>query len=111
MSVRDINDVNYDEAVKTEQVSETVQGQPQPEPRERDNGEVTVNESKVKLDQPVLDPNHPLAVQVPEGVGARADEDELLSDRYAAGTAEDQFTAASTPPSKPKAKASADDKS
>ncbi len=31
---------------------------------------VPVNESRFDLDEPILDPNSPLAVQIPEGVGA-----------------------------------------
>lgn len=106
MSVRSIEEVKYDEAASAETVAETVQGQPQSAPREPDTGEVAVNESRLKVDQAILDPNHELAVQVPEGVGARADEDALLSEVYSAGTAEEQFAAADKASKKPAAKSS-----
>lgn len=93
MSVRSIDEVNYDEAVTVDKTAESVQGQPQAKPRELDDGKVAVNEFHITLDQPILDPNHPLAVQVPKGVGADGSEDEPLSERYAAGTPEEQFAA------------------
>lgn len=98
MAEHSINDVNYDEATTKVVVEETVQGQPQAKPRELDDGKVTVSETSIKLDTVILDPNHELAVQVPEGVGATStDRPNPLADAFAAGTAEEQFAAADKP--------------
>lgn len=105
MAEHSINDVNYDEAVSTNVVDEEVQGQPQAKPRPLDDGKVQVQETSVKLDQPILDPNHDLAVQVPEGIGATStDRPNPLADAFAAGAPEDQFAAASKPAPKAPAK-------
>ena len=96
MAEHSIDDVNYDEATSKVVVDETVQGQPQAKPRDLDDGKVTVRETAIKLDTVILDPNHPLAVQVPEGIGADTTGDpNPLADAFAAGTAEDQFAAGS----------------
>lgn len=56
--------------VQIDHREEQVQGQPQAAPRKADDGKTKVTETVVKTDKVVLDPNGPLAVQVPEGVGA-----------------------------------------
>lgn len=56
---------------------------------------VAVNESSFTPDEVILDPNGPLAVQIPEGVGADTSRNSLgLADTLAAGTPEAQFAAA-----------------
>lgn len=92
MAQHSINDVNYDEATTKNVVSEEVQGQPQSAAREPDDGKVQVSEVSVQLDTVILDPNHELAVQIPEGVGATStDRPNPLADALAVGTPEEQF--------------------
>lgn len=56
---------------------------------------VPVNEARFAVDEHILDPNNPLAVQIPEGVGADTSRHTLaMVDRLTAGTAESQFAAA-----------------
>lgn len=60
--------------VKIEHRDEVVQGQPQAAPRKADEGKTRVVETRVQTDRVILDPNDPLAVQVPEGIGASSDD-------------------------------------
>lgn len=102
MAANSIDDVNYDEAMTKQVVAEEVQGQPQSAPREPDAGKVQVSEVSVQTDTVILDPNHPLAVQVPEGIGATAtDRPNPLAEALDSGTAEEQFASASKPGAKP----------
>lgn len=56
---------------------------------------VPVNESRFTVDEHILDPNSPLAVQIPEGGGADTSRHTLgMVDTLLAGTAEAQFAAA-----------------
>lgn len=71
---------------------DTIIGQPQSQPREPHDGATRVHEVVVHTDRHILDPNDPLAVQVPEGTGASTvDQVVGLADSIAAGTAEEQF--------------------
>lgn len=89
MALKSIHDANYDEATTFEQVEEEVQGQPQTV-REPDDGKVTVRETRFQADTQIVDPNHPLAVQVlPEGstVGVQPPN----ADTWGLGTPEEQL--------------------
>lgn len=56
---------------------------------------VPVNEARFTADEHILDPNSPLAVQIPEGVGADTTRGGLgMVDRLTAGTPMAQFAAA-----------------
>lgn len=106
MAEHSISDVSYEKATSKVSVDEVVQGQPQAKPRDLDEGKVRVQETHVKLDTVILDPNHELAVQVPEGVGATStDRPNPLADAFEAGTPEEQFAgspASSEPRKAPK---------
>jgi hypothetical protein len=74
---------------------ETVIGQPQARPADPHDGATRVHEVVVHTDRHILDPNDPLAVQIPEGVGASTiDYSVGLADAMRAGTAEQQFAKA-----------------
>lgn len=56
---------------------------------------VPVNEARFVADEHILDPNSPLAVQIPEGGGADTTRNTLgMVDRLTAGTPMSQFAAA-----------------
>jgi hypothetical protein len=74
---------------------DTVIGQPQARANEPHDGTTRVTEIVAITDRHILDPNDPLAVQVPEGVGAStADHKSPLGEALKVGTAEAQFRAA-----------------
>lgn len=51
-----------------------------------------INEVAFQMDEPILDPNHELAVQVPEGVGADGTDVQIsLANALTQGTAESLF--------------------
>lgn len=107
--VRSINDVNYDEPTEFKADREVVQGQPQSKERQPDDGKVTVNESRFAADTVILDPNHELAVQIPEGVGADgAEEVRNMTFAHEGGVPEDAFKSEAPKKAEPK---KADDKS
>lgn len=67
-------------------VRETVRGQ--------DGSDVQVNESRFVLDEQILDPKSPLAVQVPEDAGVASI---ALADALSEGTVEEKFGTAAAP--------------
>lgn len=84
-----------DSPVTIDETKEEVQGQPQAQPADPHDGKTLVHEVVVHTDKVILDPNDPLAVQVPEGVGASTyGQAAPLGEALAAGTAEEQFAAA-----------------
>lgn len=101
-----------DSPVTIDHTEEEIQGQPQAQVREPHDGKVQVRETYVTTDVKILDPNDPLAVQIPEGVGASAvDRPNPLGEALAAGTPEEQFDnpqskqeISQTKPAGPKAK-------
>ena len=73
---------------------ETIIGQPQASASSPHDGATRVSEVVVITDRHILDPNDPLAVQVPEGVGASTySHESLLGEALKRGTAEEQFAA------------------
>lgn len=95
-----------DNPVNVEKTDEVIQGQPQAAQTEPHDGKVRVREVAVVTDEVITDPNSDLAVQVPEGVGARHDDfGNPLVEAHEAGTAEEQF-AAEEKSSKPASKKS-----
>lgn len=81
-----------DSPVEVTQVQEEVQGQPMAARPEPDDGVHLVHEVTVHTDRVILDPNDPLAVQIPEGVGASTvGHLSPLGEALQAGTAEEQF--------------------
>jgi FKBP-type peptidyl-prolyl cis-trans isomerase 2 len=95
MALKSINEANYDEATTFDRVEEEVQGQPQTT-RDPDDGKVTIRETRFVGDTQIVDPNHPLAVQVlPEGstVGVEP----ALAAAWNEGTPEEQFGGKSEP--------------
>ena len=57
-----------------------------------------INESAFIMDEQILDPDSPLAVQIPEGVGADGSSITLaLAETYAEGNVEDRFENGSAP--------------
>lgn len=95
--------------VKVEKVDEEQQGQPQAQNQEPHDGKVRVREVDVTTDEVILDPNSELAVQVPEGVGARHDDfGNPLVEAYEKGTADEQLSkeSESSPRSESKSKRS-----
>lgn len=84
---------NTDSPVQVSVREETVIGQPQAAAGEPHDGSTRVTEIVAVVDKPILDPNDPLAVQVPEGVGAStATHTSPLGEALKAGTAEEQLT-------------------
>lgn len=81
--------------VVIDETHEELQGQPQASVQEPHDGKTLVHEVRVHTDKVILDPNDPLAVQVPEGVGASTvGHLAPLGAALSAGTAEEQFAAA-----------------
>lgn len=81
-------------AVQVYERKDTIIGQPQSQPRDPHDGATRVHEVVVHTDKHILDPNSPLAVQVPEGSGASTVDYVVgLADSINAGTAEEQFRA------------------
>jgi hypothetical protein len=79
----------------------TIIGQPQATPQGPHDGATRVSEVVVVTDRHILDPNDPLAVQVPENTGASTySEDSPLGKALKKGTAEEQFAAAASPSGK-----------
>lgn len=110
--VRSINDVSYDEATTLKADREVVQGQPQAKQSEPDDGKVTVNESSFQADTQILDPNHELAVQVPEGSGADgAAEVRNMTQPFESGVPEDAFKSEAPKAEKPRRQSGEGEKS
>ena len=75
--------------------SDTIIGQPQATPPAPHDGSTLIREVVVHTDKQILDPNSPLAVQVPEGVGASTvGHESALATALRQGTAEEQFARA-----------------
>lgn len=73
-----------------DQVKEVIRGQ--------GGAAVAVNESRFVADQQILDPNSPLAVQIPEGVGADTTMSRpALADTLAEGHVEAKFGTSAAP--------------
>lgn len=73
-----------------DQVKEVIRGQ--------GGTPVAINESRFQADEAILDPNSPLAVQIPEGVGADTTLDGLaLADTLAEGHVEAKFGTSAAP--------------
>lgn len=82
-------------AVEVFERDETVIGQPQSAVSAPHDGSTVIKEIVVHTDRKILDPNDPLAVQIPEGVGASTvGETSPLGRALKDGTAEEQFAAA-----------------
>lgn len=84
-----------DSPVKVYENQGVLQGQPQAQPADVHDGRTVVHEVVVHTDKHILDPNDPLAVQVPEGVGASTVGAAPALSSLANGTAEEQFARAS----------------
>ena len=81
-----------DSPVQIHNTEQEIQGQPQSASRDPHDGTVTVRETHVVTDRVILDPNDPLAVQVPKDSGASSvDRANPLGEALAAGTPEEQF--------------------
>jgi hypothetical protein len=74
---------------------DTIIGQPQARSSAPHDGATRVSEVVVVTDRHILDPNDPLAVQVPENSGASTySHESLLGEALKRGTAEEQFAEA-----------------
>jgi len=81
-----------DSPVQINHNEEEIQGQPQSAARDPHDGTVTIRETHVVTDRVILDPNDPLAVQVPKDSGASSvDRANPLGEALSAGTPEEQF--------------------
>jgi hypothetical protein len=97
-----------DSPVQVHERDETVIGQPQSRVPAPHDGATVIKEIVVHTDRQILDPNDPLAVQIPEGVGASTyGHVSPLGSSLKLGTAEEQFAAEA----KSNDEASADNKS
>lgn len=102
----------HESPVEVSDRNERVIGQPQARPSEPHDGATTVRETVVHTDKVILDPNDPLAVQVPEGVGASTvDHESALATALKEGTAEEQFARRAKEAEKASSKKSSSDKS
>lgn len=86
--------------------SDTIVGQPQATPAAPHDGATLVREVVVHTDKKILDPNDPLAVQIPEGSGASTvGHESALATALRQGTAEEQFARAEKQDSEPSSEA------
>lgn len=86
-----------DSPVVVTERKEVLIGQPQASAAAPHDGSTFVHEVHVHTDKVILDPNDPLAVQVPEGSGASTVGQSPALSALSDGTAEEQFAAAAKP--------------